>query len=146
MPRELIKSRPKQFDMRYTCQVCERQTQTTLGYNYDSDEEARKHASTHIVNGWWVADDQVVCGLCLRKARDGLGSHKAKGFIKPIRREAQYAIKHERDFALQELAEIEALRETFKDEAPPPPRTMEAAYLKDMKKREKRLRVKVGKK
>jgi len=146
MTRELVKSRPEQFDMRFTCQVCERQIQTIIGYNYDSDEEARKHVSTHIVNGWWVADDQVVCGFCLGRARDALGSHKAKGFIKPIRREAQYAIKHERDFALRELEEIEALLESFKDEAPPPPRTMEAAYLKDMKKREKRLRAKVGKK
>jgi hypothetical protein len=145
MTWELIKSRPEQFAMRYTCEVCRRQTQTVIGYNYESDEEALKHVSSHIVNGWWVADDQVVCVFCLGKARDMLGRRRVKGITSSLRQEAAYAFEHEMEFARAHLDELEELIKAHEDEGSPPLRPAEAAFLEDVLRNIKSLRAKVGK-
>ncbi len=140
--RELVKRQVTRFIMRYTCQVCERQTETVIGVDYKSDEEALQHVSSHFVNGWWVADDQVVCVFCLSKAHDAFGPLKIKGMTARVRRAAQYAFKHEKEFAevwLQKLNEM--VGDLDGDEHLTP---REAEFLADSLKSIERLRKKLG--
>jgi hypothetical protein len=141
--RELIKQRAMRFTMRYTCQICWRRMETTVGYDFPTDRAARKHVSSHVVNGWWVGDAQEVCVVCLGHAQEALqrvGIRAAKGCVPPFRKWAEYALACKQEFAKSALSALDVVFKDCSDGPLPVKGTPEDAFLKDLFRRQKLLR------
>ena len=145
--RELIKKRVTRFIVRYTCQICERTTETLSGVDLASDEEALRHVASHVVNGWWVGDAQEVCVICLGHAQEALrriGIKPAKGDIPPFRKWAEYALARRQEFAREALKALELVIEDCGDTPSPIAGTPKDTFFKDMIRRRDLLRKKLG--